>query len=336
MQAAVHARSQKSFFSQDATYQLTRQPVELTTGVVAAMTSGVTPPPCTVQLLDPPITRQMSATALNNPQFIRYRLLLSDGRHSCTVLAKRQLNAMLEQLPAFSIVQLVDYFHNVFEGQSVICVRSMVPVDTHQQWQIGRPEYICHTAIEFFATVAGIAWGQLGREWSWLLDLEAIGPGRARAMLRAGANPHVRARPDVPSPLQLAHKLRESGSSCEAAMLVISAATWSPGSHALWPEPARRRAVDLACLGWRLGRSLPLDGHHEQAVADIWFAHVMPRVLAFEYGRTPLTELLRERSLQLVSGRPSISWTHDGKALLRGIERLRCGPGPACELTHPG
>ena len=308
---------------------------QLTTGVVAAIMSGVTlpgTPPCTLQIINIASTTSEHI----NGQMTRYRLMLSDGRHSCFAMVACALNDVAEQLTIFSFIQLGEYFLQNIYDKHILIVLSMVPVKTDQQWKIGRPEPLCRGALLFFTAAAEIAWGQRSCEWNPLLDVEALGPGRARAMLRAGANPHVRARPDVPSPLQLAHELRDSGRSSEAVMLVISAATWSPGSNALWPRPARKRASDLARIGWLLARFLPLDGHHEQAVSDIWLAHVVPRVLAFEFGRVPLTELLRERSLELLRGRPSISWTHDGRALLQSIERLRFGSGPARELTHAG
>jgi hypothetical protein len=67
-----------------------------------------------------------------------------------------------------------------------------------------------------------------------------------------------------------------------ARMVVDAAAAWSPDTNGLWPDAARMLAIELIKLGWLVSRTDGSPGPfvgEEQAMMDVWIAHIMPRVL---------------------------------------------------------
>ena len=91
---------------------------------------------------------------------------------------------------------------------------------------------------------------RLSRHWTPLHHLEVLSPERARALLRAGADLHLKPKPDVPSPLERAQQLLSaesvSSSNTAAASLVVRAAgPWSVESHELFADAERARAATL-------------------------------------------------------------------------------------------
>ena len=139
--------------------------------------------------------------------------------------------------------------------------------------------------------------------WSPLHHVALLSESRARALLEAGADIHLPARQPMgrvselmaalhidqhfvepqPTPLQLAQQLQDEGEAGGAARLVLDAALawnmpWTPASHATFSGPARMRACHLYCVGLRLSRSGPFEGH-EQAFVDVWIDCVMPLVV---------------------------------------------------------
>ena len=99
-------------------------------------------------------------------------------------------------------------------------------------------------------------WLELSRHWTPLHHLEVLSPDRARALLRAGANLHLKPEPNVPSPLERAHELlsagsvsssssSSSGSSTAASLIVRAAGQWSVESHELFADAERARAAML-------------------------------------------------------------------------------------------
>ena len=111
--------------------------------------------------------------------------------------------------------------------------------------RLGYPD---HTAL--------IDWLVLSQHWTPLHHIEALSPERARALLRAGADLHLKPRPDVPSPLERAQQLlsaesvsSSSSSTTTAASLVGRAAgPWSVESHELFADAERARAETLVRL----------------------------------------------------------------------------------------
>jgi len=138
----------------------------------------------------------------------------------------------------------------------------------------------------------------------WVRCSDKFGGRQCRAGLGCGNRkcgfdhprgwPHLKPGSDRPPsppstlPLQLA-----VGAACEeceareaarsAARLVTSAAgAWCPETHALWPCACRDLAVSLLRLGWRVSRTPASPGPfagEEQALMDVWRAHVIPLVL---------------------------------------------------------
>ena len=109
--------------------------------------------------------------------------------------------------------------------------------------------------------------------WSPLAHLEALLPGEARELLRAGASLDS----GVPSPRCRAQAAAERlpGSGTLPARLVLQAAEpWSPENHHLFPARARARARFLAKVGNVLAqRYAPLS---PSGLGDVWVTAVMP------------------------------------------------------------
>ena len=74
-----------------------------------------------------------------------------------------------------------------------------------------------------------------------------LSPERAHALLRAGADLHLKPEPNVPSPLERAQQLlsTESASSSAAALIVRAAGPWAVESHELFADAERTRAATL-------------------------------------------------------------------------------------------
>ena len=126
-----------------------------------------------------------------------------------------------------------------------------------------------------------LAWLKESHQWitplhHCLLPESLFSPCRARALLRDGADMHVRARfgSDAPSPLDLARNQPQNAS----AQLVLCAASWSPISHELFPSPDRVRAIALLCIGRQLAEkyAAPCESG---ALIDVWISCVIPRVM---------------------------------------------------------
>ncbi|EOD13019.1 hypothetical protein EMIHUDRAFT_317954 [Emiliania huxleyi CCMP1516] len=69
----------------------------------------------------------------------------------------------------------------------------------------------------------------------------------------------------------------------EAGRLVLKAAEWSPQSHELFPEAARKRAVEVMRLGYLIAWDEErFDGGSGAApeLADVWRGFVLPKVVA--------------------------------------------------------
>ena len=126
------------------------------------------------------------------------------------------------------------------------------------------------------------SWLVLSREWTTPLHhLRIISPARARALLRGGADLSAASAAGGPTPLALAQEMSAAGEAPEGspAHLVLQAAQpWSPDTHALFPAPARQRAVLLLLLGARLSREPRFEGD-AGAILDVWRSYVLPCAL---------------------------------------------------------
>jgi hypothetical protein len=116
-------------------------------------------------------------------------------------------------------------------------------------------------------------------EWSSALHyVDLVPPARLRSLLRSGSDPFASNGRGGPTPVTLARQKAEMGlapKGSTARLLLLAAGRWSPVSHELFPEPARRRAVELIRLGWLLSRQARFLGE-EQALVDIWRSCVLP------------------------------------------------------------
>ena len=147
-----------------------------------------------------------------------------------------------------------------------------------------------HNLLEGFDNI--LSWLQCTRDFVTPLHyLELISVDQAEGLLRAGASLDARARPDAPSPFELACRpgLMEAcgftegeasaARSSEAARLVIAASQpWSAEMHRLWPRSGRARAEELLRLGCQLANTGAF-AHAPQAMMDVWRSFVMPEAL---------------------------------------------------------
>ena len=87
-------------------------------------------------------------------------------------------------------------------------------------------------------------WLVLSRHWSPLHHLEVLSPERTRALLRGGADLHLKpSAGDTSSPLERARQLAPG--SAAASLVVRAAGPWSVATHELFPDAQRAQAVSL-------------------------------------------------------------------------------------------
>ena len=83
-----------------------------------------------------------------------------------------------------------------------------------------------------------------------------------------------------PLPLRPAN-LQPAAEAVEVGRLILKAAEWSPQSHELFPEAARKRAVEVMRLGYLIAWDEERFDSREGAapeLADVWRGFVLPRV----------------------------------------------------------
>ena len=76
--------------------------------------------------------------------------------------------------------------------------------------------------------------------------------------------------------------LQPAAEAVEVGRLILKAAEWSPQSHELFPEAARKRAVEVMRLGYLIAWDEERFDSREGAapeLADIWRGFVLPRVV---------------------------------------------------------
>ena len=80
----------------------------------------------------------------------------------------------------------------------------------------------------------------------------------------------------------LVHEVNRWLQAVEVGRLILKAAEWSPQSHELFPEAARKRAVEVMRLGYLIAWDEERFDSREGAapeLADIWRGFVLPRVV---------------------------------------------------------
>ena len=83
-----------------------------------------------------------------------------------------------------------------------------------------------------------VDWLDASREWTFLHHVELLSAQRTRNLLRNGADPFVRTSAGV-SPIDRAHQLTQFPA---APLIVLASGPWSPHSHNLFPDAARKHA----------------------------------------------------------------------------------------------
>ncbi|EOD05741.1 hypothetical protein EMIHUDRAFT_219789 [Emiliania huxleyi CCMP1516] len=76
--------------------------------------------------------------------------------------------------------------------------------------------------------------------------------------------------------------LQPAAEAGEVGRLILKAAEWSPQSHELFPEPARKWAVEVMRLGYLIAWDEErFEGREGAApeLADVWRGFVLPRVV---------------------------------------------------------
>ena len=124
------------------------------------------------------------------------------------------------------------------------------------------------------------AWIELSQHWTTPLHhIEQLDEARTRSLLRGGADLHARAPADgAPTPLERARALRAAGAAdgSPAHLIERAAELWSPpgvdsaglptpGTHELFPDAARARAVEMWWLRLLISRQ---EGFG--AMNDVW------------------------------------------------------------------
>ncbi|EOD37476.1 hypothetical protein EMIHUDRAFT_225319 [Emiliania huxleyi CCMP1516] len=82
--------------------------------------------------------------------------------------------------------------------------------------------------------------------------------------------------------MQWPANLQPAAEAGEVGRLILKAAEWSPQSHELFPEPARKWAVEVMRLGYLIAWDEErFEGREGAApeLADVWRGFVLPRVL---------------------------------------------------------
>ena len=86
----------------------------------------------------------------------------------------------------------------------------------------------------------------------------------------------------TPLPSLRPANLQPAAEAVEVGRLILKAAEWSPQSHELFPEAARKRAVEVMRLGYLIAWDEERFDSREGAapeLADIWRGFVLPRVV---------------------------------------------------------
>ena len=86
----------------------------------------------------------------------------------------------------------------------------------------------------------------------------------------------------TPLPSLRPANLQPAAEAVEVGRLVLKAAEWSPQSHELFPEAARKRAVEVMRLGYLIAWDEErFDGEGAApGLVDLWRGFVLPRVVA--------------------------------------------------------
>ena len=148
----------------------------------------------------------------------------------------------------------------------------------------GRPADVLQVAeAEGFDVIASYLKSSL--HWTTPLHhLGVIDAARARCLLRGGASLHVSHGPAGDTPLSLARRLhaaRGAENGTAAALVLEAAQPWRPSTHALFPNAARARAVEIVLITHRLSRLWGACGQ-AGALFEVLMDRVLPELVSRE------------------------------------------------------
>ena len=116
--------------------------------------------------------------------------------------------------------------------------------------------------------------------------VRVAGEAKALALRRAMASPPLAGSSlwthPTPLPFRRPANLEPAAEAVEVGRLILKAAEWSPQSHELFPEAARKWAVEVMRLGYLIAWDEERFDSREGAapeLADIWRGFVLPRVV---------------------------------------------------------
>ncbi|EOD06394.1 hypothetical protein EMIHUDRAFT_219277 [Emiliania huxleyi CCMP1516] len=115
--------------------------------------------------------------------------------------------------------------------------------------------------------------------------VRVAGEAKALALRRAMVPPPLAGSSlwTRPTPLPFPRPANLEPAAVEVGRLILKAAEWSPQSHELFPEAARKRAVEVMRLGYLIAWDEErFEGREGAApeLADIWRGFVLPTVVA--------------------------------------------------------
>jgi hypothetical protein len=149
-------------------------------------------------------------------------------------------------------------------------------------WQVGPDGQMATDIADIYSQEEIITWLSKSRQWTTPLHhLCIVDATHARSLLREGADLHVAASPDGPTPLSLAQSMEATGDVTKGstAQLVLDAAKpWSKDTHSLFPSAARKRAAMLLRIGWDLSQQERFT-NEEMAIFEVLQEHVMPHAI---------------------------------------------------------
>lgn len=119
-----------------------------------------------------------------------------------------------------------------------------------------------------------VEWLDRTRQWiTPLHHLELLSKCQVRKFLASGADVNAKcSQKGSPSPLSLAIELLDQGPHEAAEIVMVAAQPWSPATHALFPARARKRVIELLCVGYALSQHINAGC----MLRDVWLSIVIP------------------------------------------------------------
>ena len=109
----------------------------------------------------------------------------------------------------------------------------------------------------------------------------------------------------MPLPPLRPANLQPAAEAVEVGRLILKAAEWSPQSHELFPEAARKRAVEVMRLGYLIAWDEErFEGGEGPELVDCWRTFVVPEVVEREDRERELRQVRRATERMATEARP--------------------------------